>query len=408
MIVETSKVSAGDPAITVLERAPSLESAWNALVRASAEGWAWGLYAWQDVVCGYARLGTVDRGFALAQDGRLVAVMPLHHVPAERRLSSSGFGIAGPMLAPDLGGRRRRKILGLVFDRVRAIAADLECETVNVGWSPVCSTCLQNVRGVNPFLEYGLEDISAVTRVIDLSVGEDRLWAGLSSDARQKIKQARARGYVARRVSWSESLDAYVTMHGETYRRTGAAPHDTGYFEGIATRMEPEGAVCLWAGFTPEGRVAAFHSDARHGPASYYHMGCSDDEALESGLNYLVFWEAMTGALNDGCRWYEVGHVFPGAPAGKERGLTVFKSKFGGDLHRHMLGRLTLRPPAGAEPSTGQADVFAEWLAASRSLGDALIGEAAMGGLRRIVRPIRSLAGPRRRGGASPVRSERD
>lgn len=398
---------AAPSAITIVDRTPSLETEWNALVRSSPDGWAWGLFGWQDVVCGYARLGTFDRSFAVVRDGRVVAVVPLHHVPAERRLSSSGFGIAGPMLAPDLGAKRRRSTLALVFEALKAKAIDLGCERIDVGWSPVCRTSLESLRGVNPFLDYGLEDVSAVTRVIDLSVGEERLWAGLSSDARQKIKQARAMGCVATRVSWQDSLETYVAMHTRTYLRTGAVPHDRSYFEGIARRMEPEGAVCLWAGISPDGRPVAFHSDARHGAASYYHMGCSDEEALESGLNYLLFWEAMTGALRDGCTWYEVGHVFPGATAGKERGLTVFKSKFGGELHRHFLARLDLpASESGPSPRPGRTELLGQWLVASRSLGAAMIGDEAIERIARVVRPRRGR-GVRPPGEGSPGRVER-
>jgi GNAT acetyltransferase-like protein len=125
-------------------------------------------------------------------------------------------------------------------------------------------------------------------------------------------------------------------------------PHPRRYFDGIAQHMAPAGFAELWVGVSPEGKPVAFHNDTRFNAASVYHTGCSETAHLDSGVNYLLFWAAMRGAREAGCAWYEIGEIFPAARDGKSRGLTVFKSKFGGELHRYFRGRLAIEQPVTA------------------------------------------------------------
>ncbi len=46
----------------------------------------------------------------------------------------------------------------------------------------------------------------------------------------------------------------------------------------------------------------------------------------------------MLGAKEEGFRWYEVGEIFPGTLDEKLKGLSTFKSKFGGELYRFYRG----------------------------------------------------------------------
>jgi hypothetical protein len=55
----------------------------------------------------------------------------------------------------------------------------------------------------------------------------------------------------------------------------------------------------------------------------------------------------MLGAKADGCLWYEIGPVYPGLKDGKDRGVTIFKSKFGGELYRSFEGRISVVPDVG-------------------------------------------------------------
>lgn len=323
---------------------------WDGLVAASPDGWVFALSGWQRLILDVREWGLRDHSFAVWEGASLVAVVPLQYQASSRSLRSSGWGLAGPVLVAGLDGSARAQVLAQIFARIEEMARSLGATTIEVGRSPLTESARADEDAGNPFTRFGFADCSTRTRIVDLSVGEERLWAGLSKNARQMIKRARERGYHAVQADWPSMVEDYYRVHCETYRRTGVSPHPRAYFAGLAAHMAPAGYAVLWAGYAPDGRAVAFHNDARLGQGALYHTGCSETAHLDSGVNYLLMWTAMLGARTAGCRWYEVGEVFPDSADPKSRGLTVFKSKFGGGLARSIKARRRVDVPA--EPTS--------------------------------------------------------
>jgi ubiquinone/menaquinone biosynthesis C-methylase UbiE len=364
--------------VQILDATPELAGQWDALVRASADGWVFGLSGWQRLILQVSEWELRDLSFAARQDGRLLGVMPLQ-VDPHGRVASSGFGGSGPVLAEGLAAGQRSRLLATLLQEAEARARAAGGRELGFQLQAVTRSALANERGVNPFVELGFEDVSSLTRVVDLELPEESLWRGLSADARQQVQRARRLGYRAERGHWPELVDEYYRVHVETYRRTGVSPHPKAYFAGIAAEMAGAGHAALWVGRAPDGRAVAFHNDARLGAGSLYHTGCAETAHLDSGVNYLLFWHALLDARKEGCIAYEVGEIFPAARDGKERGLTVFKNKFGGTVHRLLRARRVLEPgaelPAPAPPPSRRA-ALRSWIGATRSLGRALLRPA--------------------------------
>lgn len=352
---------------------------WDGVVSSSPEGWVFATSNWREAIMSVPEWGFADLSFALCEGSALLGIMPLQVHLAQKRAASSGWGLAGPVLSGAVPPERRKKLLGDMLRHAETAAREAGADFLDVGWSPLTETARTAPWGMNPFVELGFEDISSVTRMIDLNHPEDALWSGLSPNARQMVRKAEAGGCLVTRGIWSESLGDYYRVHRETYGRTGVTPHPKAYFDGIARCLAPGGMAILWTGHSPTGEPIAFHNDARWGDGSLYHTGCSTEDALASGLNYLLMWRSILGAKGDGCRWYEIGEVFPWARAGKDRGLTVFKSKFGGALHRHFKARKWLRDIPERPPGDNSADVatlgspWREWWRSTAALGKFLV-----------------------------------
>ena len=386
--------------IEVVERTQLTEGEWDRVVDSSADAGPWSFWDWQELINAVPRWELHDIGFGLRSGGRLLCVVPLHHIAAERRIACCGFGLTAPTVAAGVPSADRTRIVKAAFSEIVRRAEQLGAVKVDAGLDPICRTARESPHGVNPLLEYGLGDESSHTRLLDLSLSEDALLAQMSQDGRQQIKRARAEGLSARRVEWPAMLDDYYRVHVETYQRTSVLPHPKEYFAGIARHRGKNGRAVLWAGFSPKGRVVAFHNDARSHGASHYHTGCCETDALKSGINYLLFWEAIAGAKSDGCRWYEIGEVFPSIAKGKERGLTVFKSKFGGEMYRSFRGSLSLTAETRDEevPAVPRGSALRDWLRATHRLTGAIVGEraadltkaAAVGGYR-VARQVAGI-----------------
>lgn len=384
-----------------IDLTPALIPEWDRVVHHSDDGWAFSLAGWLEMVTPIWQME--NRSFAIRENGRLVAVMPLHWVPAAKRLVSGGWGHGGPVILADVSPADRRRLWRAVFSRVGEIAIQLGADSINVMISPLCQSSLTNRWGVNPLVEFGFADVSTHTRIINLRQEENELWFGLAQDARQQVKRARTAGYTVRRCSWKEMVDEYYRVHVENYHRTGVKPHPKAYFEGIANL--PNDQHVLWVGFAPNGRPVAFHNDARFGVTALYQTGCSETAHLKSGINYRLFWEVLLGAKADGCAWYETGEAFLQATGGKEKGLTDFKAKFGGELHRFFRGEKTpeLSPPQSAaktilpvpesapdpmnEVPSFRAALF-RWLAATRDLSIPLFGRRVTARIQAWLAPL--------------------
>ncbi len=325
---------------------------WDALVQSSPDGWVFSLFGWQELILAVEKWGLEDYSFGLRENGKLVATVPLQFNPHNGRMSSSAWGGSGPVLAGALSGKNRQRVMQAALDRCLVLARERGACQFDLSLSPVTRTSIESAWGVNPFIFHGLEDCSALSQVIDLTCSQDELWAGLSPDARRQIRIARDQGYAVERASWPACIDDYYALHCETYRRTGVEPHPREYFAGMAAHTAPTDNSVLWCARSPEGETVAYHNGAWFVDGGYYHTGCSSAEASESGVSYLLFWESLLGAKAAGLRWYDCGAIFPNSADPKQRGLTTFKRKFGGEAHRLFGAEMRLQPGSVASAVT--------------------------------------------------------
>lgn len=330
--------------MNILSRQKLSAVEWDTLVNNSPDGWVFSLWGWQELIKGVESWGLEDYSFAICEGRRLLALVPLQYHPGSGRMASSGWGGSGPIIDGRFKERLRNKLMGQAIRYSIELARQRGATSFDISLPPVTTTSTSNLWGVNPLVFHGLEDSSMLTQVIDLSKTEEELWAELTSDARRQIRQARKEGLFVKRVDWAQHLDCYYELHIATYRRTGVQPHPLEYFAGIAANVAPSGHSVLWAVYTKSGDVMAYHNAAWFGLGAYYHTGCSTDVVVSPGASYLLFWVALIGAKDAGIRWYDCGTIFPGKLGSeKQKGLSTFKTKFGGQAHRQFSGGLTFK-----------------------------------------------------------------
>ena len=318
------------------------EREWENMLSSSDDAWLWHSYSWMQAT---AEVHSLQNHYFIATEGgRRIGGFPIQCSRTGSPLkwaSSLLMGAAGPFCVRDGTTSMRRRLFSELTQSVINWAREMNIEVLNCLLPPLARSNLENTRGVNPLYLAGWDDMSSVTLISNLSRPEYDLWLDLSHDARQQVNRAMSSRYVVQRADWWEMLNEYYRVHVETYKRTGVTPHPKLYFEAIAKSAE-QGHAVLWAALDPGGRAVAFHNDARYRDGEVYNTGCCETEHLRSGINYLLFWKAIMGAKEDGCRWYDLGEVFPHVKVGKVRGLTLFKQKFGGELYRYYRGQIRL------------------------------------------------------------------
>lgn len=234
--------------------------------------------------------------------------------------------------------------------RLREIASEERAWAIDISISPDCPSRVTGSGNIR-LQEFGFEDLSTGSWIIDMRRSFGEIEAGVSRNAKRKIKEAEVEGYSIRPIRDRGEMDAYYEIHAETYRRTGANPHPKEYFLGIYDRFVAQGLAKCWVAENRTGRVVAFTNIATFKGTALYWTTCCRDEDYRKGVYYLLLWHAIRAAKNAGLEWFDCAEAFPNAPEGsKERGLSDFKRKFGGSLYPYHKGRLILEQ---ADSTTG-------------------------------------------------------
>jgi peptidoglycan pentaglycine glycine transferase (the first glycine) len=171
------------------------------------------------------------------------------------------------------------------------------------------------------------------TMVIPLDLDEEALLMDMKSKTRYNVRLAGRRGVSVVQGS-IEDLDLLYRMYAETSVRDGFVIRHQGYYEDAWGKfIEANLAQPFIA--KVEGRPIAGLIAYRFGSTAYYLYGMSTSDHREKMPNYLLQWEAMRWAKEQGCTRYDLW----GAPESIEEddpmyGVYRFKEGFGAELVR--------------------------------------------------------------------------
>lgn len=320
----------------------SLNGQWDKIVHSSDDAWMFHLYDWLELE---EKVWDLDRkSFLVEHEGVFIGIVPLQMNRRSKRLKSDFMGDSGVALVNGLDPSFRVKTLKEIYQHIEEIALENRSPRVEIYLSPLAESNLKDRWQINPLINFQYIDISTHTFIVDLTQSEGSIMAGLSQHARIIIKKAEKLGYSIRPAS---GIDKYYEVHCENYHRTGVPPHPKEYFVNIYERICKKGYACVFEALDKSGEPGAFHIVALFKKKAFSWTRCGRTAHLNSGVNYLLQIHSMLWAKSQGAELFEVGEAFPDARDGKEKGLTSFKDKFGGQLHRLFKGRLEL----GTAPS---------------------------------------------------------
>ena len=187
-----------------------------------------------------------------------------------------------------------------------------------------------------------------ITRVLDLTRGEEALRADLKRKHRQYVNKAERAGVTIERFDGSSAPDVigpaladFNRIYRSTADRAGFVARQPFYYERV------------WSAFAPGGRVRLAFA-VLHGVrvATIFHFTCGDraveayggmtDEGADARANYLLKWSAIAAFAGEGFAVYDMWGLATG-------GIRQFKEGFGGREVRYVGARdLVLNGPIDA------------------------------------------------------------
>jgi len=178
------------------------------------------------------------------------------------------------------------------------------------------------------------------TLVVDISGDEERVLNQMKQKTRYNIRLALRKGVVVRT---SSDLDTFHRLMTETGSRDAFGVHRQDYYRRAYELFHPRGECeLLLAEF--KGEPLAALMVFLHGSRAWYFYGASANQHRERMPTYILQWEAMRWAREQGCTQYDLW----GVPDADENtleanftkrshglwGVYRFKRGFGGQLFR--------------------------------------------------------------------------
>ena len=180
------------------------------------------------------------------------------------------------------------------------------------------------------------------TLLVDLDTNLDEILARMKSKTRYNIRLAGRKGVIIRHGTTAD-LPAVYRLMETTARRDGFGIHSQAYYEAVYRIFVRAGLGCLLlAEF--EGQLLAALVALAFGDIAAYMYGASSEEERNRMPTYLLQWQAIRWAKEQGCRIYDLW----GVPDADEEtleanftersdglwGVYRFKRGFGGHLVR--------------------------------------------------------------------------
>jgi len=198
-------------------------------------------------------------------------------------------------------------------------------------------------EGILPFpgFEFNPHSIQPPrTLVVSLQEPEEQILARMKSKTRYNIRLAARKGVTAREIS---SLGPFYDLLLGTSDRADFGIHTREYYQKTFQLFHPSGACAIFLA-EYEGIPLASIMVFRSGERSWYFYGASSNKHRELMPTYLVQWEAIRWAKEQGCQTYDLWGVPDQELDTLEEGFTArsdglwgvyrFKRGFGGRLLR--------------------------------------------------------------------------
>lgn len=168
----------------------------------------------------------------------------------------------------------------------------------------------------------------ASTRVIDLRPDEATLFGDLRKKWRQYVNKARSGGVTVVEADGDRLSEFYAIYRG-TADRAGFLIRTEQAYRDVWDAFRPAGRARLLFAQTAEGEPVATLFLVRAGPRVVEPYGGMTEAGGESRANYLLKWEAIRTAREQGATSYDLWGLATG-------GIAHFKAGFGGREVRYI------------------------------------------------------------------------
>jgi hypothetical protein len=310
---------------------PVRDDTWDALTASHPENTIFHSCAWARVLID--TYGHKPFYLRLSSGEQTAAVLPILEVSSaltgRRGISLPFSDFAGPLFFTPLHAQ-------LLVDEVSRIARERRWKYVELrGGASVAPATLMP---------------SFFAHTLDLTIGLERIRAGLASAVRRNFRKAEESALSVKISRKWEDLLKFYSLHMRTRRRHGLPPQSVSFFSNIYEHLMKRGLAFVVVASLQSRQIAAAVF-LRAGRKAVYKFGASDERFQLRRANNLVMWEGIKCLTETGADTLHFGRT-----SIENEGLRRFKRGWGskeGSIFYSRLDPITTRWSTPPLESTG-------------------------------------------------------
>ena len=191
---------------------------------------------------------------------------------------------------------------------------------------------INNLESFNQFLRnFGLKRLPNnpyASGLLSLQPNEEQLLMGLKKKWRYSLRKAKSSNInIAKLESSQENLEVLLNR----YKQLKVENEFAGVADSLILSLSKQKKAKEWQfdifiantddSLSIESCCGILVS-VRHGDTTTYFIGVSGEAGRELQVNYLLLWESILNAKNNGCNWFDIGGLDSSTP----RGIAHFKN----------------------------------------------------------------------------------
>lgn len=173
------------------------------------------------------------------------------------------------------------------------------------------------------------------TVMIDLTISEDDLLAGMRRQTRYEVRRALKQGIKVEHSNSKEIFEEFHKVQLETAKRQGFVPPN---LKTLMAEREAFGEnIEIYTALTEEGEKIAYGLIVKDGLEGDYYEAASTPLNRKLPGAYALLWQVMKDLKNEGYQRFNLwGIAPPGQPNHRYAGVTTFKTGFGGKVVEYV------------------------------------------------------------------------
>ncbi len=274
-----------------------------------------------------------DDSFAVvSESGETLALVPLYAFEKNGQLEycygTLGF-LRGPLIDGLPGSEIFETVLRLIIDHIEELSVNKNILTHNVMIEAV--ELAEGRTRLNYLCDFGYEDISTVTPLIQCDSSDEVLRRGLRKSYKPLINRAQRnyRTVVVHKDNYDEGLcEEYRKLHALA---AGRSTRNSDSFRKMYAMIKAGKAFLVLIQDSASVTVGSYYFLMHNGYAFYGSAATHPELSSQSGVGHLGLWQGILFARQLGCKWMDLGQLLMRKDiTEKEKNIHLFKSGFGG------------------------------------------------------------------------------